>query len=66
MSHETPSNKPSNSANPRVFFDVDVGGERGQFKLELLALSVPVSLASLCLSLNDILIQKEDFIDLLT
>lgn len=38
MSHETPSNKPSNSANPRVFFDVDVGGERvGRIVLELFA-----------------------------
>lgn len=30
MSHPTPSEKPSNPENPRVFFDVDIGGERGQ------------------------------------
>lgn len=30
MSHPTPSAKPSNAENPRVFFDVDVDGERGQ------------------------------------
>lgn len=30
MSHPTPSEKPSNPENPRVFLDVDIGGERGQ------------------------------------
>lgn len=30
MSHPTPSDKPANPENPRVFFDVDVGGQRGQ------------------------------------
>lgn len=30
MSHPTPTEKPSNPANPRVFFDVDIGGERGK------------------------------------
>ncbi|XP_029917656.1 peptidyl-prolyl cis-trans isomerase D [Myripristis murdjan] len=36
MSHATPSNKPSNPENPRVFFDVDIGGERaGRIVLEL-------------------------------
>lgn len=30
MSHPTPSDKPSNPENPRVYFDVDIGGERGQ------------------------------------
>lgn len=29
MSHASPLSKPSNPNNPRVFFDVDVGGERG-------------------------------------
>ncbi|CAL8330179.1 peptidyl-prolyl cis-trans isomerase D isoform X1 [Gadus morhua] len=36
MSHAIPSNKPSNHENPRVFFDVDIGGERaGRLVLEL-------------------------------
>lgn len=38
MSHSAPSDKPSNPANPRVFFDVDIGGERaGRIVLELFA-----------------------------
>uniref|UniRef100_H3D679 Peptidyl-prolyl cis-trans isomerase D n=1 Tax=Tetraodon nigroviridis TaxID=99883 RepID=H3D679_TETNG len=38
MSHPTPSEKPTNSENPRVFFDVDIGGERaGRIVLELFA-----------------------------
>ncbi|CAL8261611.1 unnamed protein product [Lota lota] len=38
MSHAIPSNKPSNHENPRVFFDVDIGGERaGRIVLELFA-----------------------------
>lgn len=38
MSHPAPSNKPSNPANPRVFFDVDIGGEKaGRIVLELFA-----------------------------
>ncbi|CAG5988921.1 unnamed protein product [Menidia menidia] len=36
MSHPTPAEKPSNPENPRVFFDVDVGGERaGRIVMEL-------------------------------
>lgn len=30
MSHPSPTAKPSNPKNPRVFFDVDIGGERGE------------------------------------
>lgn len=30
MSHPTPTEKPSNPANPRVFFDVDIDGEQGK------------------------------------
>ena len=30
MSHPSPQAKPSNPSNPRVFFDVDIGGERGE------------------------------------
>ncbi|KAM9377336.1 peptidyl-prolyl cis-trans isomerase D isoform 1-T1 [Pholidichthys leucotaenia] len=38
MSHPTSSDKPSNPANPRVFFDVDIDGERvGRIVLELFA-----------------------------
>uniref|UniRef100_A0A665V9X7 Peptidyl-prolyl cis-trans isomerase D n=1 Tax=Echeneis naucrates TaxID=173247 RepID=A0A665V9X7_ECHNA len=38
MSHPTPSDKPSNPENPRVFFDVDIGGETaGRIVLELFA-----------------------------
>ncbi|XP_068181639.1 peptidyl-prolyl cis-trans isomerase D [Antennarius striatus] len=38
MSHPTPSDKPSNPENPRVFFDVDIGGERaGRIVFELFA-----------------------------
>lgn len=38
MSHETPLQKPSNTANPRVFFDVDIGGETaGRIVMELFA-----------------------------
>lgn len=29
MSHPIPSEKPTNPENPRVFLDVDIGGERG-------------------------------------
>uniref|UniRef100_A0A0B8RPL9 Peptidyl-prolyl cis-trans isomerase D n=1 Tax=Philothamnus irregularis TaxID=1899461 RepID=A0A0B8RPL9_9SAUR len=42
MSHASPLSKPSNPSNPRVFFDVDVGGERvGRMVLELFADTVP-------------------------
>ncbi|EDL90962.1 rCG63199, partial [Rattus norvegicus] len=42
MSHPSPAAKPSNSKNPRVFFDVDIGGERvGGIVLELFADIVP-------------------------
>ncbi|KAF3838755.1 hypothetical protein F7725_010523 [Dissostichus mawsoni] len=42
MSHPVPSEKPANSENPRVFFDVDIGGERaGRLVLELFADIVP-------------------------
>ncbi|EDL15462.1 mCG20642 [Mus musculus] len=42
MSHASPAAKPSNSKNPRVFFDVDIGGERvGRIVLELFADIVP-------------------------
>ncbi|XP_023611167.1 peptidyl-prolyl cis-trans isomerase D isoform X2 [Myotis lucifugus] len=42
MSHPSPQTKPSNPSNPRVFFDVDVGGERvGRIVLELFADIVP-------------------------
>ncbi|XP_056142879.1 peptidyl-prolyl cis-trans isomerase D [Lampris incognitus] len=38
MSHATPADKPSNPENPRVFLDVDIGGERvGRIVLELFA-----------------------------
>ncbi|KAJ3587201.1 hypothetical protein NHX12_010799 [Muraenolepis orangiensis] len=38
MSHEIPNSKPSNPENPRVFLDVDIGGERaGRLVLELFA-----------------------------
>ncbi|MED6245177.1 hypothetical protein ATANTOWER_032591 [Ataeniobius toweri] len=38
MSHPAPSGKPSNPENPRVFFDVDIDGERaGRIVLELFA-----------------------------
>ncbi|KAM8910442.1 peptidyl-prolyl cis-trans isomerase D [Spinachia spinachia] len=38
MSHPIPSEKPSNPANPRVFFDVDIDGEKaGRIVLELFA-----------------------------
>ncbi|XP_037316956.2 peptidyl-prolyl cis-trans isomerase D [Pungitius pungitius] len=38
MSHPVPSEKPSNPANPRVFFDVDIDGEKaGRIVLELFA-----------------------------
>ncbi|XP_072296375.1 peptidyl-prolyl cis-trans isomerase D [Eucyclogobius newberryi] len=38
MSHPVPTEKPSNPANPRVFFDVDIGGEKaGRIVLELFA-----------------------------
>ncbi|KAM9677441.1 peptidyl-prolyl cis-trans isomerase D isoform 2-T2 [Trichechus inunguis] len=42
MSHPSPQTKPSNPSNPRVFFDVDLGGERvGRIVLELFADIVP-------------------------
>lgn len=42
MSHPSPQAKPSNPSNPRVFFDVDIGGERvGRIVLELFADIVP-------------------------
>ncbi|XP_061048639.1 peptidyl-prolyl cis-trans isomerase D isoform X1 [Eubalaena glacialis] len=42
MSHPSPQAKPSNPSNPRVFLDVDVGGERvGRIVLELFADIVP-------------------------
>ncbi|XP_014837465.1 peptidyl-prolyl cis-trans isomerase D [Poecilia latipinna] len=38
MSHAVPSEKPSNPENPRVFFDVDIDGEKaGRIVLELFA-----------------------------
>ncbi|XP_061691980.1 peptidyl-prolyl cis-trans isomerase D [Syngnathoides biaculeatus] len=38
MSHPVPTNKPSNSENPRVFLDVDIGsGRAGRIVLELFA-----------------------------
>ncbi|XP_054442614.1 peptidyl-prolyl cis-trans isomerase D-like [Pteronotus mesoamericanus] len=42
MSYPSPKAKPSNPSNPRVFFDVDIGGERvGRIVLELFADIVP-------------------------
>ncbi|XP_062992200.1 peptidyl-prolyl cis-trans isomerase D [Elgaria multicarinata webbii] len=42
MAHGSPLSKPSNPSNPRVFFDVDIGGERaGRIVLELFADIVP-------------------------
>ncbi|XP_055452646.1 peptidyl-prolyl cis-trans isomerase D [Psammomys obesus] len=42
MSHPSPAAKPSSPQNPRVFFDVDIGGERvGRIVLELFADIVP-------------------------
>uniref|UniRef100_A0A2K5QJY2 Peptidyl-prolyl cis-trans isomerase D n=1 Tax=Cebus imitator TaxID=2715852 RepID=A0A2K5QJY2_CEBIM len=42
MSHPSPQAKPSNPSNPRVIFDVDIGGERvGRIVLELFADIVP-------------------------
>lgn len=42
MSYPSPQAKPSNPSNPRVFFDVDTGGERvGRIVLELFADIVP-------------------------
>lgn len=42
MSHPVPSDKPSNQENPRVYFDVDVGGEKaGRIVFELFADIVP-------------------------
>ncbi|XP_036372496.1 peptidyl-prolyl cis-trans isomerase D [Megalops cyprinoides] len=42
MSNATPASKPSNADNPRVFLDVDIGGERvGRIVLELFADVVP-------------------------
>ncbi|XP_076005142.1 peptidyl-prolyl cis-trans isomerase D [Genypterus blacodes] len=38
MSHPTPPTKPTNAENPRVFFDVDIDGERvGRIVFELFA-----------------------------
>ncbi|KAJ7326853.1 hypothetical protein JRQ81_016612 [Phrynocephalus forsythii] len=42
MSHPAPLSKPSNPSNPRVFLEVDIGGERaGRIVLELFADVVP-------------------------
>ncbi|KAF7244112.1 Peptidyl-prolyl cis-trans isomerase D [Varanus komodoensis] len=42
MAHASPLSKPSNPQNPRVFLDVDIGGERaGRIVLELFADIVP-------------------------
>ncbi|XP_064418029.1 peptidyl-prolyl cis-trans isomerase D isoform X2 [Latimeria chalumnae] len=41
MANSIPKNKPSNPANPTVFFDVDIGGERGRIVFELFADIVP-------------------------
>ncbi|KAJ8015431.1 hypothetical protein DPEC_G00026040 [Dallia pectoralis] len=42
MSNATPVTKPSNKENPRVFFDVDIGGEKvGRIVFELFADIVP-------------------------
>ncbi|XP_030624635.1 peptidyl-prolyl cis-trans isomerase D [Chanos chanos] len=42
MSNPTPVNKPGNPENPRVFFDVDIGGERvGRIVFEVFADVVP-------------------------
>ncbi|XP_033870836.2 peptidyl-prolyl cis-trans isomerase D [Acipenser ruthenus] len=42
MANPSPSSKPSNPTNPRVFFDVAIGGERvGRIVLELFADIVP-------------------------
>ncbi|XP_062406049.1 peptidyl-prolyl cis-trans isomerase D [Sardina pilchardus] len=42
MSNPAPVNKPSNPDNPRVFFDVDIGGERvGRIVFEVFADVVP-------------------------
>lgn len=35
MSHPTKAEKPTNPENPRVFVDVDIGGERGQLVLKM-------------------------------
>lgn len=50
MSHPTPTDRPSNPENPRVFFDVDIGGERGQksiWREKLLGANAGVSLVSI-------------------
>ncbi|XP_012689741.1 peptidyl-prolyl cis-trans isomerase D [Clupea harengus] len=42
MSNPAPDNRPSNPDNPRVFFDVDIGGERvGRIVFEVFADIVP-------------------------
>ncbi|KAJ8335626.1 hypothetical protein SKAU_G00389680 [Synaphobranchus kaupii] len=42
MSNPTPASKPLNQDNPRVFFDIDIGGERvGRIVFELFADVVP-------------------------
>ncbi|KAF6732848.1 Peptidyl-prolyl cis-trans isomerase D [Oryzias melastigma] len=47
MSHPTPSDKPSKPENPRVFLDVDIGGERaGRIVLELFADVTPRTAAN--------------------
>lgn len=51
MSHPAPSEKPSNPDNPRVFFDVDIGGERGQDYIFNFNVSGQFLRASLTLSL---------------
>ncbi|RVE67671.1 hypothetical protein OJAV_G00105420 [Oryzias javanicus] len=47
MSHPTPSDRPSKPENPRVFLDVDIGGERaGRMVLELFADVTPRTAAN--------------------
>uniref|UniRef100_A0A8I5TTH2 peptidylprolyl isomerase n=1 Tax=Pongo abelii TaxID=9601 RepID=A0A8I5TTH2_PONAB len=49
MSQPSPQAKPSNPSNPRVFFDVDIGGERvGRIVLELFANIVPKTAENFC------------------
>lgn len=54
MSNPTPDAKPGNADNPRVFFDVDIDGERGQnilfFVRKKLNDSMPLSAATCLLT----------------
>lgn len=54
MSNPTPDAKPGNADNPRVFFDVDIDGERGQnilfFFRKKLNDSMPLSAATCLLT----------------